>query len=707
MDDWLLFLGAGASVGAPSCLPAFPALSAGVLQGMGWQRVEAGDGATRWVHPQYPSFAAPAMAPEVLFGTLQSFQVEFAREVAEVLSGARPNAVHRVAAAVLQQDGCVWTPNVDQAVEAACADLGFTPPVAGRAAARATHLLQPLRSAGPGTLVKFHGSVAAPDTLAFTDRELIAPLGDADARHLAELSRGRLVVLYGYAGADADLADLLDMVFREAARIVWFEPFVTRRKDIASAFPDAPLRFQPDVLPTAAGTAVAATATAFLDLAAGASAEVGARSTGELTAEQGLSGPPHLSLRRPPGITHARLVERFGAPGDEKGALRTARRYDASHLRVDALRGHLRWALGNSLYGGGAAAKIVTGLARHQRLLARLRPVRVRDYVITRRCALLLQQGDWEALGAFADWAVQERRDAAGSPNPSDLYYRAQARRYAFEPDLARQDAENAVSGLANAADPERLAGALYEAGSAALYQGRFADAGRYAFQLRYRRGRYAIPRWQAWGAWIEAITLCHQAKPTEAQKVLEHARERFTAEGRKGALADVRTASLLAARVALALGEPLDRSLLDDDADRLRRGRYRDDLDLLLADIAIAVGDLGQAHQRLGRVVRAPSCPVAERWARLGLAELARLDGQTAAAADTFVDLAADASRRGATWQQAQAVIGLALCQDARAGDAWALVKQALPGASKAREPADITVGPPDRPRVLWMLTI
>jgi hypothetical protein len=36
MDDWLLFLGAGASVGPPARLPAFPALAAGVLRGIGW-----------------------------------------------------------------------------------------------------------------------------------------------------------------------------------------------------------------------------------------------------------------------------------------------------------------------------------------------------------------------------------------------------------------------------------------------------------------------------------------------------------------------------------------------------------------------------------------------------------------------------------------------------------------------------------------------
>ena len=40
----------------------------------------------------------------------------------------------------------------------------------------------------------------------------------------------------------------------------------------------------------------------------------------------------------------------------------------------------------------------------------------------------------------------QERRVGGGGPNPSDLYYRAQARRYAFEPDLARRDANREIT---------------------------------------------------------------------------------------------------------------------------------------------------------------------------------------------------------------------------------------------------------------------
>ena len=88
---WLLILGAGASVPAPTRLPAFDALSTGVLRGIGWRDEWDGDvGVRYWRHPVYPSFAAPAMAPEVLFGTLRRFRVEFAGEVARVLRDAPP-----------------------------------------------------------------------------------------------------------------------------------------------------------------------------------------------------------------------------------------------------------------------------------------------------------------------------------------------------------------------------------------------------------------------------------------------------------------------------------------------------------------------------------------------------------------------------------------------------------------------------------------
>ena len=111
-------------------------------------------------------------------------------------------------------------------------------------------------------------------------------------------------------------------------------------------------------------------------------------------------------------------------------------------------------------------------------------------------------------------------------------------------PVAAHDDATQAEAGLSE--DRERLAGALYEAGSAAIYEARFDEALRYAFDLQYRRGRYAIPRWQAWGAWIEVVALCHLNRIEEAGQLLEQGFARFIDEGRPDALADLRNVRLL-----------------------------------------------------------------------------------------------------------------------------------------------------------------
>jgi len=179
---WLLILGAGASMAPPSRLPSFAELFAGVLESIGWRPLDG-----RWCRPGYPSFAEPDIPAEVLFGTLRRFGVDFAGEVAAALRSIEPNAVHDVAARVLAHGGAVWTTNIDLGVEAASCEQ---PRRAGRAVpARGGHgagagVLPPLSSAGPGTLVKFHGTAEDPGTLAFTDAELLAPLADDVIRHL-------------------------------------------------------------------------------------------------------------------------------------------------------------------------------------------------------------------------------------------------------------------------------------------------------------------------------------------------------------------------------------------------------------------------------------------------------------------------------------------------------------------------------------------
>jgi hypothetical protein len=629
------------------------------------------------------------MSAEVLFGALSWFGIDFAEELAEVLDGAAPNAIHHFAGAVLDAGGTVWTTNVDRCVETACED---TPRRAGRAAHLALELFCPLTQAEPGMLVKFHGSVENVRTLAFTDRQLLAPLPADAAAHLADLAKGRRVVLYGYAGADADLFDLLERVLQHADEVLWFEPFGARRHAIERAFPYAQIRFAPVLSgDQPAGAAITATGEAFAELAERVGAPIDPALRTALSSIGALPEPPQLSLKRPPGLTHARLVERFGAAGDDARALRTARREDFRRLRVRTIRGHLRWTINNSLYHGGGAAHLVDWLGRHRGILGWLPPRRLRDYVITRECALRLQRRDWRELDDFASWAVGVR------DNPSDLYYRAQARRYALLVTLAQQDADAAAAGLSAAEDPERHAGAVLEQGTIAIYQGRFDRALREAFELRERTGRYAIARWPAWGAWLEAIALCYLQRPDDARAALDAARARFVAERRRGPIADVRTAELLAARVEIALGGSPDLSLEMDDAIELG-GRYLDDRLLVAADLRLAQDAVGKAERLLHQVADAPSCPVAKAWAEFGLAEVSRRTGT--GAADAFAAIAVDAKQRGAHWLHAQAAIGLGLCCDDRAVREWRSLPTHLRG--KDEHPG----GGVGDPRVLWMMT-
>lgn len=709
MDDWLLFLGAGASVAAPAGLPDFAKLSEGVLGGLGWawHSSPGPDGSTtgEWQQAPYPPFSRVNLAAEVLFGTLHSFGAPFAGQVARVLgdAGHQPNAAHYVAAEVLARGGLVWTPNVDLCIERAFAGrAGTSPHRAGRAGGRDGVPLDPLTMAGPGTLVKFHGTAEAPQTLAFTDRELLTPLPADDVEHLAGLAAGRRVVLYGYAGADADLAGLLDAVFAAASRVIWYEPDAGRRDYIRQAFPSGNIEFAP--LPAPRGDlpqTVPPTARAFLtdmaghgylapDPMAASFAEVHPRTT------------PEIHLTKPAGITQARLVMRFGAPAGEAAALKIARRQDLRALRWRTLPRYLRWTFSRSLYAGGTAAWAIRAAARARGLL-RLPGMRpVRDAVITRQCALLLPSGRWQDLAEFTTWAMRHRRLPDGRPYPGDLYYRAYARRYLLEPGRAARDAGAAVDGLASTLDPERLAGALLEAGAAAIYQGRFDDALKYAFDLRYRRGRYAIARWQSWGGWLAAAALCHLGRTTEARAALTAAAPRFEAENYQRALADLETMCLLADRVDLARGgapqvPPATRY------DTVRTARQHDDLDLVLADLAIAHGEVPDARRRYERVSQSPSCPVAGAWAELGLAETGRLAGRRGAG-EAFAKVADLARQRGAHWLEVQAVLGMALCGDDRANGRWEELRPLLPAGLDRQRVTELAVG---KPRVLWTVTI
>lgn len=680
-DEWLLFLGAGASAPPPTSLPTFPALSAAILESIGWRQAAP----HCWEHRSYPSFTQPEMPSEVLFGVLNRFGVKFTEELASALHATHPNAIHEVAARVLAAGGIVWTTNVDGAVE--LASRPQHPPRAGTASA-AGSVLGPLTAASGGTLVKFHGTVEQPSTLAFTERELLAPLADDAVAHLTELACDRRMILYGYAGADADLFGLLELSFAAAREVIWFEPSQDQRRRIERSFPSSQLYFRPVVPPVDQAQARLATAESFLALAVAASVGADAGTTQALSSTP-KGAPLRLPPKRPSGITQARIVERFGNPGDDRRALAQARWEDALHLRVGTLRGHLRWTVRNSLYGDGVVGKALQWLTIHRRILWAVRPVRLREYLITRGSALRLASRDWRALDEFAGWAIQQRN------NPGDHYYRAQSGRYAMRISAARKDADYAQAGLSAVRDPERHAGAVLEQGCLAVYEGRFDEALRAAFELRRRTGRYAIARWQSWGAWLEGVTLCHLQRPAAARGAFDAGIGRFLAEERPGPVADMRSGRLLAARVELAENK---RPIIDLDLQEaeLLGGRYTDDRSLIAADIKLATGEPAEARALLTAVAAHPSNPIAQAWSSLGLAELARLEG-SGSAPDAFQAVAEHAVRRGAYWLALQAAIGLRACGDAGADR----IAADLPRYLGSR------VGDPDAAadrRILWM---
>lgn len=710
--DWLLFLGAGASAADPTCLPIFPTLRAEILRQLGWEPRwddSAPDAPTRWQHKHYPEIVEPDrfVPPEVVFGTLHRFGVPFARPL-ERLTGenVEPNFLHHVAAGLLRQGAPVWTPNIDVAVEEAYRRRYGEEPerVCGRGAEGA------YCEAAANTLIKFHGSADLPDTLAFTDVELLAPLTEQDAAHLVEIARGRRLVFYGYAGADADLQALLRACLAVSRGAVWFDFGQEKRERILRTFPGAQIELRPLGPPgKTVSENVALIAADFIDFATqqGWTADVPPASAERF----GLASPPKacdLELSETPGIVQARIVERFGAVADERAALRTARRKDLLWRRGPReVRAHLRWAASRSFYRGGVLHAMGNLLIRARPLMRGPAPglSRLRDGVDTFGPALLLSEGRYEELYRLADRAVRTRTGAG--TNPGDYYYRAHALRYLMHPAEAYADVQIALTGLAGASgrgpDAERLAGAILEAGILELTAGRFDAAAEAAHDLTESRGRYAIQSWAGWGHWLAGFAWLYRCELDEAIEEFDKAQAAFSLTSHKSGRIDVTIGRLIAVRVATALGvDPADRpQVAHEELAAARAGasaRQRADLQLVAADLAIADGKRPEARAAFEQVRAAPPNDVSLAWAELGLAELDRLDGKGAAAFGTIREQAAAV---GANWLAVQAVLGQLRGGALNEAEADAAVR-ALLGNESARA-ANLTIGDPP---VLWTVT-
>jgi hypothetical protein len=707
----LIMLGAGASRAGPTFMPAFDGMRTAILARLGW-RWDAGS--RSYVHPepigrrQFPPLSSARLtardAPaEVVFGTLHRFEIPFAAQVESTLAEWQPrfNAVHLASATALRGGCPVWTPNIDLGVERACSSPTEALPkrvIVGERGEDGKPVPVDFGSVDTTTLLKFHGSVDAPGSLAFTDLQLLAPYSDDEVQHLARLARDRTFVLYGYAGKDADLRRLLIASMSAATDVRWFEPSNAVRDYIRRSFRDVQVSFDPDELPyddSRVADNVEVTASSFLSYAD--SEDLLEHAGPEIRRSLGTTETRDVSFDfDPPAIAQARLVERFGRAGDVAWALAAARRADLLRPRPTHVSAHCRWALSRSLYSDKGLLRRVIGAAARRPKALRYAPHRIASVVYDKGTAVLLPAGEIDALYDLTTQAREQPWREGGLRHGSDLYYRAHALRYLDRPEEARVMLDKAGRLLVDrwgGSDAERYAGVLLDAGIVALYQARIDDAFEAADALVFGPGCYAIGRWSGWGHWLWAMSHLYScafpgadvdidAATKKADEHIDAAEADFCDSELDRARGDVQVLRLLRHRLRIAAGHDEDPP---ETSARLTR-RQSDDIALLHADIALARGHFEQADARLSVVERASATAVAVAWSRFGRAVIAH---RTRAAGPDLADIEGDAIRVGAWWLAAQARLAR--------GDAEVEVEHA-PHRPRVR-----AVGAPS---VLWLLT-
>jgi len=706
MSDWMMFLGAGASMANPTNIPGFDRLRDEILNALGWDKHD-----DIYVHPKpvggrdFPDLRSSRLsarfAPaEVVFGTLHRFGVPFASQVERLLLEPRPdfNAVHAVAAAVLAGEGPVWTPNIDVAVEDAyqsASNSGIRRVVVGERDESGRRLEFRADQVADGVLFKVHGSADLPGSLAFTDLELLAPYNRDEIEHLSELARGRRLVFYGYRGADTDLRTLVEACITKASEVVWYELDPGSRDAIGRAFGDR-VRFGPEQLPSRDGSDwqanLAATAEQFLVQAddAGLSPEA------QLRADLGSAGrrrPVRISFDPdPPAIVQARLVERFGRADDEKDALSAARRADLLTKHPHAVSAHIHWALSSSLYlRGGLLGRVVRAAAGHPTLSAAL-PTRFRTFVFDKGPAMLLSRGRHTQLRDLSERALSLEERSDPLRRGSDLYYRAHSLRYLNRPDAARRDLDEAARLLVDRSgrsDAERYAGVLLERGINAIGRAKPAEAFSAADDLVKGPGRYAIGRWSGWGHWLWGMAhLYSLAVPgdirsgnslADAATELDLAWLDFKDSDLTTGLGDVYIGRLLLYRLQMACSQPGT----EPQAPELSQRQHQDQL-LLFADIALADADVEAALSHLDAVDRLQPSELTASLARFARAEIAH---RFKTSGPSLAEIQSEAEAVGAYFLAGQAALGLS--EEAETATANGQLIRAV-----------------GTPRVLWLLT-
>jgi tetratricopeptide (TPR) repeat protein len=205
-----MFVGAGASMLPPSCLPSWWQMSHAVLEALGAAAAPAlgADAAQALVAGIKRREADGKLPPEFASDVLTYSMGAWYFQALACLDGVAPNRAHRWLAALAGARllPAIVTTNFDTLIERACAEAG----VAVRALVSpadydgldvAAHLADP---AAPLLVVKVHGTATRPDTCVDTLAQRKRGPAPAVGRSLRALfGRTRLCVL-GYSGADLD-----------------------------------------------------------------------------------------------------------------------------------------------------------------------------------------------------------------------------------------------------------------------------------------------------------------------------------------------------------------------------------------------------------------------------------------------------------------------------------------------------------------------
>jgi hypothetical protein len=222
-QEFVLFAGAGISVPPPASAPTFVDLRNGVVRALADLLLERGvlDAA----HVTAVEHALRALEgrsdltlpPEHVFGLAKrplGFERVSQLLVASLARGA-PNANHTAIRRLIRPEGArlagVVTPNFDTYLEQALEGIPLRRTV-----------VDFVEGEQGFPLLKPHGSLERPDSIAITIDRVARPLRGIARESIRELAAGQIVVVIGYSGWDYDLFPLLVHAGREwGAELVW------------------------------------------------------------------------------------------------------------------------------------------------------------------------------------------------------------------------------------------------------------------------------------------------------------------------------------------------------------------------------------------------------------------------------------------------------------------------------------------------------